>query len=125
MSLRVRRVAPNGAVKFCNLLQSVEEEEDVDQRRRPVFGADSVFEDDEDEEDRPPWNYAHELGLVEDEDDEYEKEEEESDTEGRLDFGSITSTVNDKISSVGTSVTSGVDVSGTHAMGGSLTRRSM
>ena len=52
--------------------------------------------------------------------------EEESDTEGRLDFGSITSTVNDKISSVGTSVTSGVDVSGTYyTMGRSLTRRSL
>ena len=57
---------------------------------------------------------------LDDEDDELEEDESE-DSEGRLDFGSITSTVNDKISSVGTSVTSGVDVSGTYT-GGNLTR---
>ena len=48
------------------------------------------------------------LGDHDDEDD----IDEEEDTEGRLDFGSISSSVNEGISSVGSSVTSGVDVSG-------------
>ena len=59
-------------------------------------------------------------------DDEDDVEKDESESEGRLDFGSISSTVNEKISSVGTSVTSGVDVSGTYTllrmMGRNLTR---
>ena len=86
-----------------------DEEEDLDQRRRPVFGADYVFEEEGEDDDDAPWPYADE---VDDEDDE--------ETEGRLDFGSISSTVNEKISSgfssVGTSVTSGVDVSGPYTL---------
>ena len=49
--------------------------------------------------------------MLEDHDDEDDIDEEEV-TEGRLDFGSISSSVNEGISSVGSSVTSGVDVSG-------------
>ena len=49
--------------------------------------------------------------MLGDHDDEDDIDEEEV-TEGRLDFGSISSSVNEGISSVGSSVTSGVDVSG-------------
>ena len=77
-------------------------------------------EEDEDEEEEEQRRGQEYIVLYDDDyegdvdDDAVHVEEEES--EGRLDLSSITSTVNEGFSSVGSSVTSGVDVSGTTYM---------